>query len=247
MFPCVHPLEIRAEVVALSAHGLSDREVAEKVGIPRRTVSDIRRGVHQDLPLCPRCWRRSRPVAFTPLRYAELLGLYLGDGCISRQGRSWRLRIALDTKYPRVVARAQDLLRVTFSRHRVGAVFADEGSTVVLHVYDSHLPCLFPQHGAGKKHLRRINLEGWQWACVEVAPWAFLRGCLWSDGCRFVNRTGRYAYPSYDFSNRSCDILDLFAWTCDGVGVSYRRYPRSIRIYQRASVALLDEHVGPKN
>ena len=74
---------------------------------------------------------------------------------------------------------------------------ADGGATVVLWVYSRHLSCLFPQHGPGKKHERRIVLEAWQQEIVEAAPWAFLRGCIRSDGCVFVNRTGRYEYLSY--------------------------------------------------
>jgi hypothetical protein len=34
--------------------------------------------------------------------YSYLLGLYLGDGCISRHPRAWRLRIVLDDKYPKL-------------------------------------------------------------------------------------------------------------------------------------------------
>ena len=117
---------------------------------------------------------------------------------------------------------------------------------MTLHAYHGHWICLFPQHGSGKKHDRPIVLEPWQREFVDAAPWALLRGLIRSDGCVFVNRTGRYAYESYDFSNLSSDILDLFAATCDAVGVEYRRYRISVRIYRRASVALMLEHVGRK-
>jgi len=80
----------------------------------------------------------------------------------------------------------------------------------------------------------------------DSAPWRLLRGLIRSDGCVFINRTGRCEYLSYDFSNRSCDILDLFSRTCSFVGVEHRRYARSIRVYQRPAVALLGEHVGVK-
>jgi hypothetical protein len=62
----------------------------------------------------------------------------------------------------------------------------------------------------------------------------------------FVNRTGKYEYESYEFANRSRDILGLFAATCSSVGVEHRRYDRCVRIYRRASVALMLEHVGRK-
>ena len=146
--------------------------------------------------------------------YAELLGLYLGDGHITQMARADRLRLFLDAKYPNIVDESEALLRRCFPENRVGRVVAEEGRMVVLWAYSLHLTCLFPQHGAGKKHDRPVVLEPWQNALVDAAPWAFLRGCIRSDGCVFVNRTGRYEYLSYDFSNLSQDILDLFVATC---------------------------------
>jgi len=112
--------------------------------------------------------------------------------------------------------------------------------------YHCHLPCLLPHHGPGKKHHRRIALESWQLRHVEAAPWSFIRGCVRTDGCAFVNRTGPYVYLSYDFHNRSSDILDLFAFACDVVGLEYRRYVHHFRVYRRSSVALIERHVGLK-
>jgi hypothetical protein len=38
--------------------------------------------------------------------YSSLLGLYLGDGCISQHARRvWHLRITLDKKYPAIIDR----------------------------------------------------------------------------------------------------------------------------------------------
>jgi hypothetical protein len=116
----------------------------------------------------------------------------------------------------------------------------------VLSVYSSHLPCVFPQHGEGMKHLRKIVLEDWQRAIVEDAPWSFLKGCIRSDGCSFINRTGPYEYLSYQFCNHSPDILGLFCWTCDLVGLEYRRYAQTVRINRRGSVGRLKDEIGVK-
>jgi intein/homing endonuclease len=94
------------------------------------------------------------------------------------------------------------------------------------------------------KYQRDIVLEHWQTEIVERDPWKFLRGLIRSDGCVFVNRTGRYAYLSYEFSNRSPQIRELFMDACDLVEVEYRPYRRYVRIYRRESVALMQEHVG---
>jgi hypothetical protein len=123
-------------------------------------------------------------------------------------------------------------------------------------VYNRHLPCVFPQHGPGKKHERRIVLETWQRNHVESAPWPFIRGCIRTDGCAFVNRTDihrpkPYEYLSYEFSNMSRDIVDLFVEACDRVGV-FTRLTRnssgrwSVRINRRESVALMMGRVGLK-
>jgi hypothetical protein len=123
---------------------------------------------------------------------------------------------------------------------------ADAGATVVLSVYHAHLSCLLPQHGPGRKHERKIELEGWQEEHVRRSPWAFLRGCIRTDGCVFVNRTGRYDYLSYEFRNYSRDILALFASTCESVGLRPRRYAQRVRLYRRDDVAVLLHQVGTK-
>lgn len=157
-----------------------------------------------------------------------------------------RLRIALDPRYPGIIADTKELLGRGFPESSVGETRADRGATVVVSVYSSHLPCLFPQHGAGKKHERRIVLEPWQEQCVNKAPWRFIRGCIRSDGCSFVNVTGPYRYLSYDFCNYSEDILELFVAACERVGVEHRRTARRVRVNRRRSVALMTEHVGLK-
>ncbi|UJA19774.1 hypothetical protein HJD18_05805 [Thermoleophilia bacterium SCSIO 60948] len=56
-----------------------------------------------------------------------------------------------------------------------------------------------------------------------------------------------YAYPRYQFSNRSDDIRGLFVWGCDLLGAESRRMNRwTVSVAKRDSVAILDRHVGPK-
>jgi hypothetical protein len=245
----VHPHAIRDQALALIGAGENDCEVARRTGLPRTTVRDWRRYGDRAPPgaICPRCWRSSRkPIVFTASDYAELLGLYLGDGYIVRTGRSDRLRLYLDTAYGRIIDDAQALLSRCFPGHRVGRFRTRKGTTTILSVYGTHLTCLFPQHGVGRKHERDIILEAWQTTIVEREPWRFLLGLGRSDGCVFVNRTGRYEYLSYEFSNKSAQIRELFMDACDRVDVEYRPYRRYVRIYRRASVALMKEHVGFK-
>jgi hypothetical protein len=197
--------------------------------------------------VCWRCWHPSRQVVFSPSDYAELLGLYLGDGYIGELARTERLRLFLDARHTRIVAETDALLRRCFPDNRIGRLAPGAASMVVLWVFHSHLGCLFPQHGPGKKHERPIVLEPWQKALLDAEPWAFLRGCIRSDGCAFVNRTGKYEYLSYCFDNESHDIRALFVRACRRVGVDCRPAGTSVRVYRRASVALMLEHVGVKS
>jgi hypothetical protein len=240
---------IHREIRRLVALGFNDCEIARRVGIPRTTVRDIRRPRHtpRERDVCHRCWRSTKPVGFSDDVYAYVLGLYLGDGCIAELPRTYSLRLALDAKYPEVVDEAANALTKMLPASRLSRHLAGpRRTTSVLCVYGRHLPCLFPQHGKGKKHERSIVLEPWQQTIVDAVPWRFIRGLVQSDGCRFINRTGRYAYPSYEFSQVSSDIRGIFTSACDAVGVEYRVNGRSVRIYRRSSVELLDAHVGPK-
>lgn len=249
----MHPPHVRAEALALLERGLNDCEVARRIGVPRSTVREWR--VHPyrlktKRDLCLRCWRMTKPITFTPEDYAELLGLYLGDGSISDLPRTTRLRIHLDAKYPNIIRETKALLERSLPKNPVGVVPANGGTSVYLSLYSSHLTCLFPQHGEGKKHERRILLDAWQLSLVEQSPWGLLRGLIRSDGCAFINRTGPYSYLSYDFCNRSEDIIDLFTLACRAVGVEYRTtYGREIwrvRINRRRSVGLMLADVGTK-
>lgn len=248
----MHPPAVRAEALALVAEGLGDCEVARRMGLPRETIRGWRAPVYerkQPVATCPRCWEAARPMWFSDTDYAELLGLYLGDGHIVRARRTYRLRLFLDSTQSEIIESARSLLERCFAGNGVGVSRTAKGSTTIVSVYSRHLPCLFPQHGSGKKHTRPIVLEDWQQACLDTAPVNFIRGCIHSDGCFFINRTGRYRYPSYEFVNLSEDIADLFAEACDQAGILYRRYRTyrsSIRIYRRESVTMLLRTVGPK-
>jgi hypothetical protein len=245
----VHGHDVHRAALALIGAGIDDSEIARRLGVARTTVRDWRRPRYARkyaVVACERCWRPTRPVDFAPADYAELLGLYLGDGYIGALPRTERLRIFLDARYPAIVDETEALLQRCFPANRIGRLSRHSGAMAVLWVYHGHLSCLFPQHGTGKKHERPIVLEPWQEELVAAAPWAFLKGCIRSDGCVFVNRTGRYRYLSYDFTNQSADIRGLFARVCASVGVDCRPAGDRVRIYRRAGVELLREHVGIK-
>ncbi|MEV7318590.1 hypothetical protein [Streptomyces sp. NPDC093970] len=137
-------------------------------------------------------------------------------------------------------------------RHRTGCVEVKS--------YTEHWTCMFPQHGPGKKHERPIILEPWQQKIVDAHPWTFIRGLIHSDGCHITNWTTRlvggerkrYEYPRYFFTNVSDDIRRMYTDTLDKLGVEWTHCkrggnPYNISVAKKASVALMDTHVGPKH
>jgi hypothetical protein len=188
--------------------------------------------------------------------YAYLLGWYLGDGYIGDTGRTYQLVITADLAYVQIILDCSDAISATVPGRVPQLRPHPVHNLVRIECGWKGWPGAFPQHGPGRKHERPIVLEPWQQEIVEAHPWAFLRGLLHSDGCRTINRfktklpkgrVAEYEYPRWFFSNLSADIRGLFCATCEQLGLRWTQSNhRNISISHRKSVALLDEHVGPK-
>ncbi|HEV2592018.1 MAG TPA: hypothetical protein VGU02_08995 [Gaiellaceae bacterium] len=189
-----------------------------------------------------------RPIE-CPEDYAYVLGLYLGDGHIARLARTFRLCIYMDSRYSQIVREARRALASIMWPNKA-AIQARAGvNMMIVRTHSSSLPELFPQHGPGRKHERPIRLAEWQQAIVDEHPDLFVRGLIQSDGCRAINKVwgGKYQYPRYFFTQESVDIMDLFTDACDRLGIEWAFTKRNtVSVAKRASVALLDEFVGPK-
>jgi hypothetical protein len=250
-----HPHEVRAVLRLLAEGSLSDYEIARRTGVPRSTVLNWRRGKIPDTlslgPFCEQCRLCHPVVADLPAaEYGYLLGQYLGDGTVAPTGSGLALRIATDSRYPGIIAECRAAIVAVRKREPYIHRHKDVNLVTIVSYWNAW-PCLIPQHGPGRKHARRIELEWWQQAIVAAYPGPFLRGLIHSDGWRGLNRVrvkGKdYAYPRYQFSNRSADIRRIFTDACDLVGVEWRRWGRyHVSVARREAVALLDEFVGPK-
>lgn len=249
--------EVEQERVAkLLQAGMSDREISVRTGVPRRTISDWRRGKNQILQRSRSDHRCSQKHDFSflpPRDYSYLLGLYLGDGCISAAGSRgvWLIRVTLDSAYPQIIDECRVAMEAVFPEKQARVGLRRHSRCVDVSMYSKHWPCFIPQHGPGRKHLRTIALRSWQETIVSANREPFIRGLIHSDGTRIVatERKGTYVRraPRYAFSNKSEDIKALFCESCDALGIHWTRpSDREIAIYRLASVARLDEFVGPK-
>jgi hypothetical protein len=242
----------------LSGLEILDRENAAICGVSIAAVRHWRRGsrrmpgtaVRSEIPRCPLC----HGCALDESAYGYLLGLYLGDGHITRGRRDvYALSIKCCDAWPGLAAEARTAMSTVMPTSGVFAV-ARPGCTEIKST-SKHWPCLFPQHGPGRKHERRIELEAWQQEIVNDHPGDFARGLFHSDGCRLINRVRRrlkdgdrwYEYPRYLFVNRSADIHRLCGEVLDRLGVAWRFSKQTtISVARREAVARLDKFVGPK-
>jgi hypothetical protein len=242
-----------ATVLELVHSGLNDCEISRRTVIPRGTIRDWRRGRTPDFDrrserrgkgqTCPVC--RGQPLELPQKHYTYLLGLYLGDGCLLVHPRGvYRLRISCARRYPGLI-RQCEIAMAGVLPNKVGR--ATKQGCVDVYSYSKHWPCLFPQHGPGRKHERKIELTRWQQELVDLDPRPLLRGLLHSDGCRVLNWVNGTPYPRYHFSNASDDIRAIFGRACDALGIEWRPHNRrNLSVAKRDSVALLDAFVGPK-
>jgi hypothetical protein len=258
----MHPEATVASVLELHKAGLNNCEVSRRTGVSRPTIRDWVNGrlprsyrrVTDSRGSCDRCRGNDHRVDQLPSDYVYLLGLYLGDGSIATHPRDvYRLRITLDVKYPGIVRECEAAMQAVVSGNRVSRQLRT-CNCYEISSYSKSWPCLFPQHGPGKKHMRPIFLADWQQQLAKRWPDQLLKGLIQSDGCRAIN-TGRgdWKHPRYAFSNRSTDITSIFCSACDCLGLRWtasfpKRESAAVTIYvsRKADVAKLDEFVGPK-
>jgi hypothetical protein len=181
--------------------------------------------------------------------YSLLLGWYLGDGSIAKARRGvFTLQLINDERYPELVQEiAATIKRV---KPTASPCLRGGGGAVRVEARWKHWPCVFPQHGPGRK----IELEGWQREIVAKYPDQLPRGLFHSDGCRVTNwasKPGRekvYQYVRYQFSNKSDDIRKILTDALDLLGIAWRQ-PRydTIAVSRKEAVGALDLFVGPKS
>jgi hypothetical protein len=252
---------VRDQALSLLSQGSTISETSRRTGISRYALREWQLRASQGLPLfpggardCPRCEGIPQAPEDKPA-YAYLLGMYLGDGCVSKTHRDdvTVLRIACADAWPGVLEECRQAMLAVRPHSKVS--FVQNQGCKDVKSYSKHWTCLFPQHGLGEKHKRKITLATWQRKIVDEFPEPFVRGLIHSDGSRFMNRVRHivdgkehwYEYPRYTFSQKSEDIKALFTDALDRLGIPWKVMNRmNISIARKDAVARLDEFVGPK-
>jgi hypothetical protein len=200
----------------------------------------------------------------TQKSYAYLLGLYLGDGYINLQNEKYgvyKLRITQDLKYPNLMSEHRQAMEVVFPNNKSNICKHTNSNCCDVYIYNKNMIDMFPQHGVGRKHTRKIQLTEWQRDIVTKYSKQFIRGLVQSDGCRYIQKQNKREYLKYNFTNSSKDIIDLFCWACDNLKIHWTIHSRQsedrkknklnttkyiVTFNRRDAVELLEQFVGQK-
>lgn len=230
---------------------ISSRKIADQMEMHYSTVLYIRKKYSSlaEYDLVTQQVKRNYGEARLPedyKDYAYILGMYLGDGHIVKMGRTYRICIALDNKYPKLIEECEKRAKYLYQHNSVNRG-AQTGCSWV-YWYSNNLPTDFPQHGPGTKHTRKIELADWQENIVEKYPKDFIRGLLHSDGSRFKRTVHGKEYWAYNFVNESRDISAMLHKSLEQLGIKYRvnQNGRTTNIATKPAIAFLDTFVGPK-
>lgn len=221
---------------------MSFTEVSKMTGIPRSTIRDWFK--NKEYYFDKEDYSFDSIVIKYNYAYYYTLGLYLGDGSISKTERTYRLRITLDAKYNDVINYAKEQLKVLFPHNKVGTL-TDVGCTI-LYVYSNNLKELFPQHDLKKKHERKIELSDAQIKNMNYS--ALLKGLFHSDGSYY--RSGNYFF--YNFRNKSIDIANIFRDALLKMNIhnnlthDAHKNIYTVNIYKKEDVVKLESIVGTK-
>ncbi len=226
--------------------GASIRQIGRELNVDHSTVSYW---IKNDFA----CEMRSKQLQVEEIHeicntksvaYSYILGCYLGDGHISQLPRTQRLRLFSGTAHPTIVQDQINALNILFS-NVVNHKESKTSKMEVITVHNTQLDIYFPQHDVGKKHDRDVSLKPWQQTIIDKEPECFIKGLIDTDGClydngRYVKDDGEKTYlPSYQFTNKSKDILKMYTDVLDKFDIHYTYVSKkcgSVNIFTRDRV-----------
>ena len=140
----------------LAGGGVNPCQISRLTHIPRTTIRDWLKPRYQHRP------RRTRVAldlkSIPRAEYSYLLGFYLGDGCLSLGPKGvYRLRIKTDSRYPSIIEECAAAMQAVMPTNRV-RIQKMRYRAVEIGCFSKAWPLLFPQHGPGRKHERKIEL-----------------------------------------------------------------------------------------
>jgi len=246
-----YDIEIIKKVVSDFKNGKNKSQLSKEYNIPRAT---LKYWIQNEFTMKEnRTSDKSIEVIIDDIKskksvYNFILGLYLGDGNISRNKMSYKLRIVQDSKYKNSIKEICKELKYFFGKNTT--IQNSQGCKIIT-IHDKNLPLYFPQHGVGKKHNRKIELVDYQTENIDYE--SLLKGLWISDGSFYkAILSEKYSYERYNFTNKSVDIISLFEECLRKIDVRYTKDVRKdlvwrIQIQKKSEVDKMKKVVGIKS
>jgi DNA-binding transcriptional regulator WhiA len=129
---------------------------------------------------------------------AYIIGVSLGDGNLSNpNGRTIRLRITCDNKYPEIKREIIESLQTLLPNNRVSLVSSDKDTYCNISVYSNKLKDMIPWSvGKGSKFEQQATVPDWIKADEKLTCHC-LRGLIQTDGSIYLDR----GYRMINFTN----------------------------------------------
>lgn len=224
----IYTKEDKDKVLKLFETGSNQSAISRETGVPRETLREW---------LKPKDISKRIRNSYVPIinfdeylnteekrrAYSFLLAIYLCDGyvCKYKTLRAPSLRMFNDSRYPINIQEWANKAKIIFPNNSIKIFKKKSSNSCEILLYSKKILDLFPQHGPGKKHSRKLNFENWQMQIVKEYPEEFIRACIQSDGCIYHQKlkNGNYSYKRYNFVNKSEDIMNLFAYALSVLGI----------------------------
>ncbi len=85
--------------------------------------------------------------------------MYLGNSCITYTHKTPRLRVSLDHRYPQIIEQCKQAMKIVCPLNLTSILRYKTQNSVEVYNYSGLWLNFFPQHRAGEKHKRKIELE----------------------------------------------------------------------------------------
>lgn len=265
-------------IFKLYKSGLSQHKIAKATNISRGTIKDyvskFKKG-NTDIDLINKGFKVKGLKIINDLHhpsktnktiyktYSYLLGMYLGDGSLTKIKNKkdlYLFRIHQDAKYPNIIEEIKKAIITILPENKVCLVpkkYNDKISSFDICTRSKLFLKLFPSAKSGRKHTYSIILEKWQKELIDRYPKQFLRGLIQSDGSRYKATYSKNSWH-YNFVQKSDDIFNLFLYICNALNlkVGFRMHTTTTKDKKHDSwigtissknTAFLDTFIGPKS
>ncbi|MEO5366323.1 MAG: hypothetical protein H7831_08215 [Magnetococcus sp. WYHC-3] len=141
---------------------------------------------------------------------AYIIGVSLGDGNLSNPNkRAVRLRITCDKKYPKIIDRIKENLKIVLPYNKIGIV-NKKSNCIDISCYSNQWPKLLGwRPDKGSKYKQNVRVPRWIFN-KKIYIKNCLAGLIETDGSVYTDR----GYKYINFTNKnidlSKDVLNLF-------------------------------------